>query len=237
MPFGTKNITIDKIRAERQGIIKEMENKALTGQIYNEFISGIESSKTTSAAPATMDQSAMSMLGYSKANELIDSTKTLNISSLSKAEQDEFEKAKKRLEMAATANQQAGAEDIFSVIKYGNKALLLQFENLLPAKSRTSIKMALIKQFDGIDVSSKDAADQLEKARASVLTSMLFEGSNTSITNGVKKALGPAEYKKVKKALLAGYGNDFSGYNDANWSYANDSLKKACSTLQGITFV
>ena len=235
--FGTKNIAIDKIRAERQGIIKEMVNKASTGQIYNEFISGMESSKTTSAAPATMDQSAMSLLGYSKANELIDSTKTLNISSLSKAEQDEFENAKKKIEDAVTANKQPSAIDTFSVIKYGNKALLLQFENSLPSRSRASIKRALLGQLDGIDVTAKNAAEKLEKARASFLTSILFESSSTSITNAVKTALGPSEYKQVKKTLLDAYGNDFAGYTEANWSYVNDSLKKACSTMPGLAFI
>jgi hypothetical protein len=161
----------------------------------------------------------------------------LSISSLSKAEQDEFEKARKKVEDAVAANQQVSAIDAFSVIKYGNKALLMQFDNLLPAKSRTSIKRALVNQFDGIDVSAKDAAEKLEKARASFLTSMLFEGSNTSITSAVKKAFGPAEYKKVKKTLLDAYGNDFAGYTDASWSYVNDSLKKACGSLQGVVFV
>jgi hypothetical protein len=66
---------------------------------------------------------------------------------------------------------------------------------------------------------------------------MLFEGSNTSITSAVKKAFGPAEYKKVKKTLLDAYGNDFAGYTDASWSYVNDSLKKACGSLQGVVFV
>jgi hypothetical protein len=235
--LGTKNVAADKLKQDRLHIVDDLKKKSLNGEIYNEFIGKLESAKPTATASNLIDQAVLTTMGYSQISDLLDNTKTLNISSLSKAEQDEYEKSRKKIEDAVATNQQVGAIDTFSVIKYGNKALLMQFDSLLPAKSRTSIKMALVKQFDGIDVSSKDAAEKLEKARASVLTSMLFEGSNTSITNAVKKAFGTAEYKKVKKTLLDAYGNDFSGYTDASWSYVNDSLKKACGSLQGITFV
>ncbi|MEM0202076.1 MAG: hypothetical protein QXR73_02775, partial [Candidatus Micrarchaeaceae archaeon] len=184
-----------------------------------------------------LDANSIYKMGYAKITDLLDSTKALNISSLSKAEQDEFEKARKKMEAASAANQQVDTIDAFSVIKYGNKALLLQFENMLPAKSHASIKRALVNQFDGIDVTSKDAAEKLEKARASFLISMLFEGSNTSINGSVKNAFGPSDYRKVKKTLLDAYGNDFAGYTDASWNYVNDSLKKACASLQGVIFV
>ena len=235
--LGTKNVAADKLKKDRLEIVNKMKESALKGEIYNEYISELEFVKASAKAQPSMDQAVMTTMGYSKITDLLDNTKTLSISSLSKAEQDEFEKAKKRIEDAVAANQQVSAIDAFSVIKYGNKALLMQFDNLLPAKSRTSIKMALANQFDGIDVSAKDAAEKLEKARASFLTSVLFEGSNASVTKSLKNAFGSAEYKKVKKTLLDAYGNDFAGYTDASWSYVNDSLKKACGSLQSVTFV
>ncbi|MEM0154491.1 MAG: hypothetical protein QW814_01500 [Methanothrix sp.] len=236
--LGDKHVAFDKIKMDRLNLVKELTDKASKKELYSEYVTqnGIKTSAGITQAQL-LNQDSINKMGYAKITDLLDSTKTLDISSLSKAEQDEFEKARKKMEAASAANQQIEAADAFSIIKYGNKALLLQFENMLPAKSRMSIKRALVNQFDGIDVTSKDAAEKLEKARASLLTSMLFEGSNTSITGAIKNAFGPSEYRKVKKTLLDAYGNDFAGYTDASWSYVNDSLKKACASLQGITFI
>lgn len=234
---GTKNVAKDQIKKERTDAVNELVQNVLNGKVYSEFIGSNGAQKPELKAQAYFDTSKMATLGYSKITDLLDSTKSLGISGLSKVEQDEFEKARKKIEDAAAANTQVDAIDAFSVIKYGNKAMLLQFENLLPSKSRASIKRSLIGQFDGIDVSSKDAAEKLEKARASFLTSVLFESQSSSVTGAVRKALGTLEYKKARRTILDAYGNDFTGYTDASWSYVNDVLKKACSSVQGMVFV
>ncbi|MCL5102357.1 MAG: hypothetical protein M1544_03310 [Candidatus Marsarchaeota archaeon] len=216
-----KGIAIEKKKADRMEIIKELSANANNGTIFTSYLAlkGLREAKQQEdqQSQGTFDFNTM---GYSSGADLVAALKKLDSSKLSDAEKTDFENSLKNLEAGKYS-----AADSINAIKYGNKALLLQNDNLLMGgKGRATARKQILGALDSVDPTAANAQEKLLAARADFLISVLLKGSNSSLTKEVNSKLG----KKAVKGLLDAYGKNFDGYKPDDWNNTNGLLKQAC---------
>ena len=236
----SKGVHYEKSKGERLEILNKIKEEAKSGELFDRYLIEEKIRKPSNTKQTSANAVAdTSLLGYSNAAEILsNNVQSIPISKLSQPERDDFNKSWNNIEAAKASNAQMDAADLLNVIKYGNKALLLGYEDLLPSgKARAPTKKELLSQLNAVDPKAQDATEKLEKARTAILFQMLLNSSKTTVVSEVKNALGQKEFRELKKKLGEGYINDFDGFTPYEWEKVNKALKKASQSQQGILFL
>ncbi|MCL5680340.1 MAG: hypothetical protein M1465_03315 [Candidatus Marsarchaeota archaeon] len=230
-------IAFEKVKSDRQKFVSELSDNASNGLIFNTYLHDRDMDELKPSKVKAEDfKRDIGILGYSDVADVLSSISLIPIQKLEQAERGDFEKSMRAIEAAKAASSQANLADAINVIKYGNKAQLLDYENLLPSKDRERTKKMLLNQFNAIGP-DESYTENLAKARAALYIQMLLNGSNEDVTNAAKKALGAKAFREAKKKLLSDYMNDFEGYTVSEWNETNAILEKACEAQKDIVFI